>query len=105
MKKKKKISRKGRKRSERLEALMRIFIFVISGVILMSWRVFIYLLVIINLIYTLFSGKRLKEVAELSEIWNTQWYVWQRYTIFVSNRRPFPFGKLEKRLSKFNSIN
>ena len=48
-------------------------------------------------------GKRLRDVAELSEIWNTQWYIFQRYIIFVSNQRPFPFGKLEKNISKFNN--
>jgi uncharacterized protein YqhQ len=89
------------KKIERLEVLMRILVLIVSGILLLVWRYFIYLLVLINLIYTLFSGKRLKEVAELGEIWNTQWYVFQRYIIMVSNRRPFPFGKLEKEMSKF----
>ncbi len=67
----------------------------------MAWRYFIYVLVLVNLIYTLFAGKRLKDLAELGEIWNTQWYIFQRYIIFISNRRPFPFGKLEKTMSKY----
>ena len=104
MKKKKKVSsRKRKERSERIEALVRIVIFIISGLILSVWRVLTYVLVITNLVYTLFAGKRLRDVAELSELWNTQWYVFQRYIIFVSNQRPFPFGKLEKNISKFNN--
>ena len=106
MKKKKKVSnRKRKERSERIEALIRIVILIISGLILSVWRVLTYVLVITNLVYTLFAGKRLRDVAELSELWNTQWYVFQRYIIFVSNQRPFPFGKLEKRMSNFNSLN
>ena len=85
MKKKKKVSsRKRKERSERIEALIRIVIFIISGLILTVWRVLTYVLVLTNLIYTLFTGKRLKDVAELSELWNTQWYVFQRYIIFVN---------------------
>jgi len=90
-----------KKREERSEALMRIFVFVVTGIVLLVWRSFIYVLVIINLIYTLVMGKRLKDLAELSEIWNTQWYVFQRYLIFVSNRRPFPFGKLAEKMSRY----
>jgi hypothetical protein len=90
-----------KKREERKEALMRIFVWIVSGIILLAWRYFIYVLVLVNLIYTLISGKRLKDLAEMSEMWNTQWYIFQRYLIFVSNRRPFPFGKLEKRMSKY----
>jgi hypothetical protein len=92
---------KQKEKMERMEVLMRIAVLIVSGIILVVWRYFIYLLVLVNLIYTLFSGKRLREVAELSEIWNTQWYVFQRYIILVSNRRPFPFGKLEKKMSNF----
>ncbi len=104
MKKKKKVSsRKRKERSERIEALIRIAVFVVSGFILLIWRTFTYTITLINLIYTLMVGKRLRDVAELSEIWNTQWYIFQRYIIFVSNQRPFPFGKLEKNISKFNN--
>ena len=92
-----------KKQEERKEALIRIFVLIISGIILAAWRSFIYVLVIVNLVYTLVAGKRLKELAELSEVWNTQLYIFQRYIIFVSNRRPFPFGKLEKRMSKYEA--
>jgi len=87
--------------SERLEALLRIPICILSGIIFVVWRYLIVVFVIINFFYTLFSGKRMKEIAELSEIWNTQWYVFQRYLIFVSNERPFPFTSLTKNMSKF----
>jgi len=97
---KRKISGKGNKKSERIEALMRIPVAIVSGIMLVVWRYFIYVLVLIHFVYVLFSGKREKELAELSELWNTQWYIFQRYIIFVSNKRPFPFGKLEKKMSK-----
>ncbi len=94
---------KKRKRNERLEALMRIIVLIVSGVVLVVWRYLIWVLVLINFFCTIFTGKRLRDVAELSEIWNTQWYVFQRYLIFVSNRRPFPFKPLEKNISKYES--
>ena len=90
-----------RKRKERKEALMRILILIVSGTILTVWRIFIYLIIFVHLIYVLVAGKRMKDLAILSETWNTQWYIFQKYIIFLDNRRPFPFGKLGKNLDEF----
>jgi len=87
---------------ERLELLMRIFVCIVTGIILEVWMWFVALITIFNWIYTLFVGKRNKEIADLSEIWNTQNYVYQRYLLLVTNERPFPFNKLTKSMSKFN---
>lgn len=87
--------------NERAEALMRIIVGLISGIIFVVWRYLIIVLMIFNLVYTLFMGKRLKEFAEMCEVWNTQWYTFQRYLFFVSNERPFPFKALTKNMSKF----
>ena len=84
---------------ERLEALMRIIVGIVSGIILGVWKWLIGLFAFVNFIYTIFAGKRLKELANLSEIWNTQFYVYQRYIILQSNRRPFPFGKIANSIS------
>jgi len=89
------------KTSERKEALMRIVVLIVSGIVLGVWRYFIIALFIINFFYVLFKDKRLKELAEMSETWNTQWYLFQRYIVFVTNQRPFPFTNLEKNMSKF----
>jgi len=87
--------------SERLEALMRIVVGIVSGIILYFWGYLVVVLLLANFIYTIFAGKRLKELAEMCEVWNTQAYVLKRYLIFESNRRPFPFTKLERSMSKF----
>ena len=87
--------------SERNEALMRIVVGIISGIIIGVWRVLIKVFALVNLLITLFSGKRSKELAELCEIWNTQVYIFLRYMTFVSNKKPFPFNALKKNLSKF----
>ena len=87
--------------SERTEILMRIVVVIVSGIILGVWRWFILVLCVVNWIYTLFAGRRMKELAELSEIWNTQMYTFLRYLTLVSNKRPFPFESLEKNISKF----
>jgi len=91
---------KKREINERTEALMRIAVLIVVGILLMIWRYLIYVLVVINWIATLFSGQRLKELAEFSEYWNTEVYKFFRYMTFVSNQRPFPFSSLE-RISKF----
>jgi len=90
-----------KKRSERKETWMRIIVGIVSGVILYAWAYLIGVFFIINFIVGIFSGKRLKELAELSEIWNSQMYVFLRYMNFTLNKRPFPFEKLEKSMSKF----
>ena len=86
---------------ERKEILMRIVVAIVSGIILAVWRWLILIFSLINWIYTLFAGKRLKELAELSEIWNTQTYIYLRYLTMVTNERPFPFRSLTKNISKF----
>ncbi len=88
--------------NERKETLMRIVVGVVSGIIFVVWRYLIVVLTVFNFIYTLFAGKRLKEFANMCEVWNTQWYIFQRYLIFVSNERPFPFNSLTKSMSKFS---
>ena len=87
--------------NERKEILMRIVVAIVSGIILAVWRWLILIFSLINWIYTLFAGKRLKELAELSEIWNTQTYIYLRYLTMVTNERPFPFRSLTKNISKF----
>lgn len=87
--------------NERLEALMRIVVGIVSGIILGIWKYFIVALFIFNFVYALFAGRRLKELADMSEIWNTQGYIFIRYMIFESNARPFPFTSLKSSMSKF----
>ena len=86
---------------ERKEALMRIFVGIVTGIILGVWRALIFVFVIMNWIYVLFADKRLKEFAVLSEVWNTQMYTYIRYMVFLTNKRPFPFSKLERSISKY----
>ncbi|HLA23059.1 MAG TPA: DUF4389 domain-containing protein [Candidatus Nanoarchaeia archaeon] len=86
--------------SERKEAFMRLLIGIISGITMAVWKWLVYVFIILNLFYTLIKGKRSKELSNLSEVWNTQWYIFWRYMIFLSNRRPFPIGHLEKNISK-----
>ncbi len=87
--------------TERGEAWMRIVVLIVSGIVLGVWRWFIVVIGVINWVYTIFSGKRMRELAELSEIWNTQIYTFIRYMTFVTNERPFPFTGLTKNISKF----
>lgn len=86
---------------ERIEALMRIVVGIISGIILGLWKVLIQILGIVHWVMAIITGKRNKDIAEFSEIWNTQIYIFLRYMTFVTNERPFPFESLAKNISKF----
>lgn len=90
-----------KKDKERGEALMRLVVGVVSGIIFYVWTYVIGAFVIANLVYTLIKGQRSKDIARLCEIYNTQIYYFYRYMTFVSNERPFPFESLKKDLSKF----
>ncbi len=87
---------------ERAEALMRIVVGIVSGIILYFWMYLVGVLALVNFIWTIISGKRIRELADFCEIWNTQKYVFARYMIFESNERPMPFTKMTRSYSKFS---
>lgn len=86
---------------ERIEALMRIVVGIISGIILGVWKGVVQLVSFVHWIFVLVGGERNQALAEFCEIWNTQVYIFLRYMNFVSNERPFPFSRLTKNLSKY----
>ena len=88
------------KKNERKEAWFRIIVAIISGMILHFWGFIVGVLFFINWFLVIFTGKKNKELASFSESWNTELYKFFRYMTFVSNKRPFPFSKME-RISKF----
>jgi len=82
--------------SERKEALMRILVGIISGIIWAFWGFLMRVIVIIHFLYVLFANKRNKDLAEFSNSWNTFTYNFMRYMTFTTNKRPFPFTNLGK---------
>jgi len=86
---------------ERTESWMRILVGIVSGIILGLWKGLIQLLGIVHWFIIIFTGRRNRDLAEFSEIWNTQIYIFLRYMTFVTNERPFPFNSLTKNFSKF----
>ena len=80
--------------SEKSEAWMRIVVGVISGIILSLWKSLVFALAILNFIYTIFSGKRHKGLAEFCNLWTTQAYRFIRYMTFATKSRPFPFSDM-----------
>lgn len=82
--------------SERTEALMRIVVGIISGLILGIWQIAVKIISIINGIYVISTNERHVGMAEFCNRWNTQAYKYIRYLTFASNERPFPFTDLGK---------
>lgn len=90
------------KKGERLEALVRIAVLLISGIVLRIWAILAFVIMFINWIVALVTGKRNKSLAEFTEYWSSCTYEFFRYLSGMTNRRPFPFGRLRK-LSKFEN--
>ena len=80
--------------SEREEALMRIVVGIVSGMILQVWKIVIYVWGIFHFIVILFNNKRNKTFAEFCHVWNCQVYIFLKYMTFATNKRPFPFNPL-----------
>lgn len=80
--------------SERKEAWMRIVVLIVSGIILSVWKFAVEVITIFHWIYVVFSGKRIKGIADFANVWNTQIYRFIRYMNFTTNSRPFPFSDL-----------
>lgn len=89
-----------KKEVERKEALIRIVIGFIGGMILYVWGVLVFVLFVVNWVIVLFSGKRDRGIADFSEYWNSEFYRLLRYITFETNERPFPFSDMV-RLGKF----
>lgn len=87
-------------KSDRSEIWMRIPVGFVTGIIIWVWAYLVGAFFVVNFFYGIFTGKKIKDLAEMSESWNTQKYYFVKYMTFVSNKRPFPFEKLEKNISK-----
>jgi hypothetical protein len=91
---------KKRMRGERKEALMRIVVAIVTGVILYLWGYVIIFATILNWLIALIAAKRSQGLADFCEYWNSESYKFYRYITGVSNSRPFPFTSIE-RISEF----
>jgi len=78
--------------TERTEAILRILIGFVSGIILGLWKIVIQVVVMIHWIYVIITGKRSKGMSEFCNKWVTYVYTVTRYVTFSTNKRPFPFN-------------
>lgn len=81
------------------EALFRLVVAVVSGIILWVWGYVTCLFAFTNLIIVLITGKRNKDLSELALVWLTQVYATGRYLFFIDDVRPFPFNSLTRTAS------
>ena len=80
--------------SERTEAWMRLFVGIVSGILLGLWRGLVQFLVVLHWVYVILTGRRSRGLAEFCNLWPTQLYRFSRYMLFTTNERPFPFTPL-----------
>jgi hypothetical protein len=87
-------------KKSRGEGWMRIPVGIVSGIIIYVWAYLIGLFFIINFLYKVISGKVLKDLVEMSNIWSIQNYNFIQYMIFNTEDKPFPFTELKKEIGK-----
>jgi uncharacterized protein YqhQ len=78
------------------EVWMRIPIFIVSGIILHVWGFFIFCFALAQFIIILVNEKKEEELLRMCNTYLIQLYIFIKYVTFLSDRRPFPFGELEK---------
>lgn len=82
------------------EVWMRIPIFIVSGLILHVWGFFIFCFAIAQFIIILIKDKKEEELSRMCNTYLIQLYIFIKYVTFLSEKRPFPFGELEKEIKK-----
>ncbi|MFH1972073.1 MAG: DUF4389 domain-containing protein [archaeon] len=82
--------------SERTEALMRIVVLIVTGIILNLWRILVEVIVIVHWLLVIVTGKRNRGLSDFAHLWNQQVYIFLKYITFASNKRPFPFESFGK---------
>jgi D-alanyl-lipoteichoic acid acyltransferase DltB (MBOAT superfamily) len=88
--------RKKKRKIKSKEVWMRIPVFIISGIILYVWGFFVLCFCLAQFILILVDDKKNKELVHMCRLFNIQAYDFMNYITFVSERRPFPFGHLQK---------
>jgi len=81
---------------DRLEALLRIPLAFIYGIIIGIWGLITALAVIVHWFYALIRGKRHRGIAEFTNRFVFYVYEVDRYLSLVTNERPWPIGKTRR---------
>lgn len=86
----------GKRPSERWEAILRIPIGFVSGVILGFWKMAVEVALVLHWLLVIITGRRNLNIANFANAWITEYYGFTRYMNFTTNERPFPFTPLRK---------
>lgn len=78
---------------DRLEALLRIPLAFVYGIIIGIWGLITVLAVMVHWFYALILGKRHRGIAEFTNRFVSYVYETYRYLYLVTNERPWPIGK------------
>jgi len=76
---------------------MRIPVFILSGAIIHVWAFFICIFALVQLILKLLGEKQEAEFTHISSMFCNQVYIFFKYITFLSEEKPFPWGKLENK--------
>lgn len=80
---------------ERTEALLRIVLSIVYGLISYIWSLLIGIIWIIHWLYVLVVGKRNQGMAEFANKYVSYIYNVNRYILFTTNQRAWPLGDSE----------
>lgn len=84
-----------KEKTERKQFFIRIFVAIVSGIILWAWAYVTGIVTVFNYIVVLFRGRRSKNLADFCEYWVAEVVCFYRYVAFIKDEKPFPFTKLK----------
>ena len=82
--------------SERWEAIVRLPVALVSGIIIGLWKMLVEIVLIVHWFLVVITGRRNLDLANFSNSWITEYYRFVRYMYFTTNERPFPFTSRHK---------
>ena len=81
--------------SERVEAVLRIPLGIICGIILSVWGFVVGVVSVVHWFYVIILGRRHRGISEFANKWVSYIYSVYRYQVFATNKRAWPFGGSE----------
>lgn len=89
-----------KKKSERIEALIRIPLAILYAIIWYCLGIIVGVLALVQFVVVLIRGKRINRISKFQNGATMYVYTNLRYLLFISNERPFPFSDLRKPFEK-----
>jgi hypothetical protein len=82
-------------KSMRKEALVRLLVSIVTGIVLYLWGYAVGIIIFINWLIVLIIGRKVLAIDRFCSLWADEVGRNVRYLTFESNEKAFPFNELE----------